>query len=88
MSERHGTPAAEDHFTAAATPDREVALVIHYDRTKARFLTVTPDQARDIAAQITAAADRAERPPRIRTMTVGQPDRSGLEWAHEDDERL
>ncbi len=89
----HPEPLIYHEFiTVAATPDKEVAVVINYDGTKSKSLTLTPDHARDLAVQIIAAAARAELPPKIDqrfpTTHMLPQDRASMRWAHEDDERL
>lgn len=74
-----------DAITTAATPDKGVAVILQQG-TEGYSLTMEPAAARDIAADILAAADRAEhaRPRRL----PAQPDESGPEWYDEHDERL
>lgn len=78
-----------EFFTTAATPDQEVAIVYHYGGHKSKSTTLTPDQARDLAIQVIAAAARAEQPPRPNTRALHHPeDRTGPEWMTQHDERL
>ena len=81
-----------EFFTTAATPDGEVAIVFHYGGHKSKSTTMTPDQARDFAIQVIAAAARAELPPRLDTRTLRFPthpeDRTGPEWQDKHSEEL
>ena len=83
---------AGPHLTVAATPDKEVAVVMSYDEVKVSHVTLSPDAARQLGIDIIAAAARAELPPRLDQRFITNhslpQDRAHIRWADEHDERL
>ncbi len=76
------------HLTVAAMADQEVAVVMHYDNIRVTHITMTPDEARAHAADIIAAAGRAENPRATRIIRTEPDYREGPEWYNRHDERL
>ncbi len=76
------------HLTVAATPDQEVAVVMHYDAIRVAHVSLTPDEARAHAADIIAAAGRAENPRAARIIRTEPDYREGPEWFDKHNERL
>lgn len=76
------------HLTVAAMPDREVAVVMHYDKIRVAHVTLTPDAARAHAADLIAAAGRAENPREHRIVRTEPDYRDGPQWRDKHSEEL
>lgn len=76
------------HITVAATPDQEVAVVTHFEHVGVVHVNLTPEAARALAADITAAAGRAENPRAARIIRTEPDYRDGPEWFDRHNERL
>lgn len=88
MSRRLQRFIAGPHMTVAATPDQEVVVVMNYDEIRVAHVSLTPDAARALAADITAAAGRAEN-PRATRIIRNEPDyREGPLWFDKHSEEL
>lgn len=75
-------------LTVAATPAREVAVVVLYNTIQVAHVLYTPDEARALAADITAAAHRADNPRAARIIRTEPDYREGPLWFDKHSEEL